>query len=235
VFLGPARNGLSDQIMVTPGSSAIAASVRPASASSSPRPRAIGGGAGAGALTAHVFFAFALFAGACSVRRASQHKLHPCTVACKAAELSTPVLFQPRTFVVEELKPTPATVAPPTVIAQITEPLTAVCRATMVGGARCIARRARHRSTADRAAASRAARRAVGSRLQAASRLQEGPPLTFDASRQRLKIQAGLLLANRVLTGRMNEIRLPAGSAGKLNGRFSSVLYVQRLHRFQRT
>jgi len=245
-FLGPVRNGLSHRHVVAAGNSVIAASARSAAASSLPRSRKIGGGAPAEAFATPVFWAFALFAGVCSVRRvvasrsSSQHKLGRCTVACRAAELPTPVLFQPCASVVEELKPTPTTTAPPplpappAITAQIIEPRNAVSCATMVGGARCtttarsIARRARQRSTAHRATKSRATRRAVGSRLQAASCLQEVPPLTFDASRQRLKIQAGLRLANRVLAGRMNGIRLPAGSSGKLNGRFSSVLYVIR-------
>lgn len=236
-FLGPVRNGLSDQPMVTLGSRAIAARPRSAMASSTPRLGAIGGGAGGQAT--YVFWAFALFAGACSVRRVaasrvvSQHKFRSCTVACRAAELPMPGMFQPRTPVVEELKLTPATTAPPTTKAHIAEPRTAACCAKMVRGVRrattrSAARRGKQHKTADRTAASRAARRAVGSRLQAASCLGEVPPLTFDASRQRMKIQAGLRLANRVRSGRLNEIRLPAGSAGKLNGRFSAVLYVIR-------
>jgi len=243
-FLGPARNGLSEQLVVTPGG-ATAASARFAAVSSLPRPRTIEGPQ-AGTLATQVFWAFALFAGACSVRKmaasrsALQHKLRSCTVACQAVELPTPVVFQPCTSVVEELKPTPAAIAPPPLPAQITEQRTVALRATMVRGARCTttarsaARRARQLKTADRTAASRAARRAVGSRLQATSCHQEVPPLTFDASRQRLKIQAGLQLADRAHSGHVHEIKLSSGNAEKLNGLFSAAFYmIEDLHRFK--
>jgi len=230
-FLGPARSRLTEQFMITPGSSAVAASTR---ASSLPRSYTTEGARAA----RQAFWAFALLAGACSIRKMAacrselQHKVRSCTVACQAVELPTPVVFQPRVSVVEELKPTLATIAPPPQPPQITEHQTAACRATMVAGARCTAsarraaRCARQRKTPDRAAASRAARRAVGSRLHATSCHQEVPPLSFDASRQRSKIQAGLCLADRVRSGRMHEIRLSAGNAERSNGLFSAASHV---------
>jgi len=132
---------------------------------------------------------------------------------------------------VEELKPIPETITSPPLPSPIAKHRTAACRATMVGGARCTttarsaARRARQRKKADGTAPLRAARRAVGSRLQVTCH-QEVPPLTFDASRQRLKIQAGLRLADRTRSGRMHEIRLSAGNAKKMNGLFSAASYV---------
>jgi hypothetical protein len=139
----------------------------------------------------------------------------------------TPILMQQSTSLVAahakipqtmlESQPERHCVGHPAMAAQITEPPSRILRATMVGGVR----HARQRKTADRAAASRAARRAVGSRLQAASCHQEVPPRTFDASRQRLKIQAGLLLDNRVRSGHMHEISSPAGIAEKLSGLFA--------------
>mmetsp|Transcript_59166 Transcript_59166/g.114164 ORF Transcript_59166/g.114164 Transcript_59166/m.114164 type:complete len:287 (+) Transcript_59166:74-934(+) len=239
-FLGPARKGWSEQLVVTPGSSVVAASVRSVTASSLLRPRATGL-PGAGASATNVFWAIVLFVGTCSVRgtatsrRASQHKLRSCSVTCQAVGLPMPVMFQPRTPAVEELTHTPA-VAPPPKVAHATKPRTIAFRAVMVGGVRCIAtarsaaRRARQRQTADQAATSRAARRAVGSCLQASLCLQEVPPLNFDASRQRLKIQAGLCLAKRVLSGHMAEARLFAGKAKRTNASISAVLYVIRLH-----
>merc|ERR550532_2484890 len=104
-FLGPARSGLSQQLMITPGSSAVAAKTRSAAASSFPRPHST---EGARALVTQVFWAIALFTGACSVRNmaasrsALQHKLRSCAVACQAVELPTPVVLQPRVPVVEE-------------------------------------------------------------------------------------------------------------------------------------
>jgi len=215
--------------MITPGSSAIAANAQFAAASSFPRPQTIKG-ACAGAPATEVFLAFALVAGAYSFRKMAasrnvlQQTLRSCTVACQAGKLPTPVVLQPRTLVVKELKPTLATIAPPPLPAQRTEHRTAFCRATKVGLARCrtatrsAARRARQRKTAVRTAMSCAARRAVGSRLQVTSCHQELPPLTFDASRQRLKIQAGLRPADQVHSGRMHEIRLSAGIDEKLRG-----------------
>lgn len=121
-----------------------------------------------------------------------------------------------------------ACVAPPLMAPQIKQPRTAAFPATMVGGARCTtaarraARHAMRRKAAHTAAASHAARRAVGSRLQASLCQQEVPSLTFDASRQRLKIQAGLHLANRVRIGHMREIRSPVGISEKSNGVFTT-------------
>jgi len=265
-FLGPAKTGWLEQLTVTPGSSTVAASVQSARASSLPQTQTVGG-ARAGARATDVFWTLAIFAGTCSVcrmaasRSASQLKHGSCTVACQAAEVPTPVMFHPRIPVVEELKPTPTTIAatpiameqcislfaahtktpqmmlesqprhycagPSPMAARIRELRTRALRATMVGGARCrtiarsVARHARQHKTRDRAAASRAARRAVGSRLQAASCHQGVPPPAFDASLQRWKIQAGLLLDNRKHSGHMHEIRSPAGIAKKLNGLFT--------------
>jgi len=252
-FLSPGRNGLKQQLMGTSGSRAIAAGAR--SATANPFHQPIGAST---LVTNAAFWAFALFAGASSVRRmaasrsASQHKFRSCNVVCQAVKLPTPVVLQQETPVVKEPKPTaitPATVVPATMLdlpvflppstAHTTKPQTAACRAEMVGGARCtttarsIARRARQRKTAARAAASRAGRRAVGSRLQAASCIQEAPALAFDASRQRLKIQIGLRLANQVRSGHMAEMRLPAGSAKDVNGAYSAVLYLIRDYRFK--
>jgi len=261
-FVGPAMDRLSEQLTVTPGSITLA-STQPSSANSFPWTTTIKH-AQAGVRATDVFCAFALFAGACSVRKmasrsASQHKHRSCTVACQAADVPMPVI-QPRIPVVEETTPSPATVATPIVMqqcmsllactttpqmmlesqpqydclaappmaAQVTEPRTAARPATMVGGARCTktsrsaARHAMRRKAADRAAASQAARRAVGSHLQAASCRDEVPSLPFDASRQRLKIQAGLCLANRVRYGHMRELRSPAGIAEKSNGLFTT-------------
>mmetsp|Transcript_69955 Transcript_69955/g.135000 ORF Transcript_69955/g.135000 Transcript_69955/m.135000 type:complete len:345 (+) Transcript_69955:76-1110(+) len=262
-FLGPAVNGLPEQIMFTSGSSTIAASTRSASASS----RTIKG-ARADTRATDVLWVFALFAGACSVRRmasrsASQHKHRSFTVACQAADV--PMLFmpQPRKPVVEKLTPTPATmvtpplviqqglsldartttlqmmleskphhdcvVAPPSMAAQITKPRPTACRATMVGGARSTkptarssARHAKRHKAACRAASLRAAHRGVGSRLQAPLRKQERPTLSFDASRQRLKIQVGQRLAQRVHFRHMRAIRSLVDFTENSNGLFTT-------------
>jgi len=250
-FLGPARNGLSHHVIGTPGSNAMVASARSATVSSFLDP------ARANKFTTNVLCVLALFAGVCGAHRmaasrsASQHRLRSCNVVCQAVELPMPMTFQPRTPAVEELKPrgtppatvTPETVADPQVLlppiaAHTTKPQITACRATMVEGARCVTarsvtRRARQRQTASRSAASRAARRAVGSRLQAASCPQNAPPLPFDASRLRLKIQTGLRLTNHVHSGGMAEIRLPAGSTEELIGAYSAVLYVITDYRFK--
>eukprot|EP00419_Tripos_fusus_P009486 CAMPEP_0172662214 /NCGR_PEP_ID=MMETSP1074-20121228/5221_1 /TAXON_ID=2916 /ORGANISM="Ceratium fusus, Strain PA161109" /LENGTH=246 /DNA_ID=CAMNT_0013478099 /DNA_START=68 /DNA_END=810 /DNA_ORIENTATION=+ len=137
-FLGPARKGWSEQLVVTPGSSVVAASVRSVTASSLLRPRATGL-PGAGASATNVFWAIVLFVGTCSVRgtatsrRASQHKLRSCSVTCQAVGLPMPVMFQPRTPAVEEWTHTPA-VAPPPKVAHATKPRTIAFRAVMVGG-----------------------------------------------------------------------------------------------------
>jgi len=120
-------------------------------------------------------------------------------------------------------------VAPPTLKAQMQEPRAVACRATMVGrarfatAARSAARRARYQKAAGTAAAARAARRAVGSRVQAASCQQDLPSPSFDASRQRLKIQAGLHLAKQVHFGQAREIRSVAGIAEKPNSVFTTI------------
>merc|ERR1719223_605318 len=110
-------------------------------------------------------------------------------------------------------------------MAQMQEPRAAACRDTLVGGARCTAARSAASNARQKksAAASRAARRAVGSRLQAASCQEDVPSRTFDASRQRLKIQAGLHLAKRVRFGHMRETRSLAGIAEKSNGLFTTI------------
>lgn len=249
-FLGPARNGLSEQVRVAPGSGVVTASTRSATASFS-QPRPIGG-ARAGTPATDVFGALSLFAVACGVHRmaasCSTKKLkhRSCTVACQAGEVPTPVIFQPCIRVSQEptsvfsqphvsleddLTITPTTMAPPSMSSQIAEPRTDAGRAAMVGGARCAptraaSRHARQRKAANGAAASRAARRAMGSRLQAATCHQEPPPLSFDASRQRLKIQAGLRLTNRMRSGHVREIRSPAGSVENLNGLFTTYFYM---------
>jgi len=242
------------QLMVTPGtpgSQTVAASVRSATGRTAPQPRTIESPR-AGARASDVWLTLALFAGSCSVCRvvascnASQHKRSSCTVACQAAEVPMPIMFQPHIPVTEKLMPTVmqqcmsfvaahtktsqtmlesqkqhycAGLSP--IAAQITELQNGAFRARMVGGARNVARQAKQRKTADRAAASRAARRAVGSRLKAASCHEGVPPPTFDVSRQRLKIQAGVHSDNRERSGHMHEIRSPAGTAKKLNGLFA--------------
>jgi len=128
-----------------------------------------------------------------------------------------------------EAQPQHNHVAPPTLKAYVQEPGAVACRATMAGGsrfataARSGARRARHQKAADAAAATRAARRAVGSRLQAASCQQDLPSLSFDASRQRRKIQAGLHLAKRARFGHMREITSVLGVAEKSNRQFTTI------------
>jgi len=254
-FMGPARNGLLERIMVTPGSSVITASTRSATASSLPQPRTIGG-ARAGTRATDAFWALSVLAVACGVHRmstscrTSQRKTtRLCAVACQAAEVPTPVtskpsipsfqvptpvLPQPYVPVQEQLTRTPpAKLAPRAIVAQITEPRATACRATMVGGmrrvraARSAKRYGRQRKAADRAAAtSRAARRALGSRLQGQLHNQEVPPLAFDASRQRMKIQAGLRLASQVRSERMREIRSPTGKVENLNGLFTTYFYM---------
>merc|ERR1719410_1416739 len=176
-FLGPTRKGLSEQLMVTPGSTASAPFTV---ASSFPRPRTAEV-AGAGTLATKAFWVLSLLAGACSFRKTAasrstlQHKLRCCTVACRAGELPPPVVFHLRTPLVKEPNSAVATTAPPPLPAQTTEHRAAAHRATLVGGARCTAtarsaaRRARQRKAAERTAASSAVRRAVGSRLQATS------------------------------------------------------------------
>jgi len=258
-FLGPAMDRLPGQLTVTPGRKTIA-SAQSSLASSFPWARTIKSGRAAARAT-DVFWAFALLAGACSIRKmasrsASQHKHRSCNVACQAADVPRPVMFQPRIPVVEELTPTTATMVPTPILMQqcislsactttpqmmleshlrhdcwaaapmqVREPPTAARPATMVGGARCTtaakssARQAKRRTAA---AASRAARQAVGSRLQAASCKWEVPSLTFDASHQRLKIQAGLCLAKRERLGHMREIKTPGGVAEKSNGFFTT-------------
>merc|ERR1719232_2393414 len=64
-FLGPARNGLSEQVMVTPGSTASAPF---AAASSFPQPRTAEVVA-AGTLATKAFWVLSLLAGACSFRK----------------------------------------------------------------------------------------------------------------------------------------------------------------------
>jgi len=240
-FLSPASDGLSQQLMVIPGSSsAVTVNARFPAPSCFPRPGAIKG-AHAGVPMTPFFWAFVLFAGACSVRkstisRSASQKLRSCTVACQAVDLPTPVVFQPRASVVEELKSTPAAIAPLPLPVQVTEHRTVACRATMVGGARCrpaarsAARRARQQKTADRTATSRAARRSVGSRLQTTSCRHDVLPLTYDPSRQRLKIQAALRPADQARCGRMHEIRLSAGNAEKLIGLLSADFYTIEDH-----
>jgi len=262
-FLGPAMNGVTQQQMVTPGSGMVAASVRSASPGFFHKPQTVGA-ARADARATTVFWAFAMFAGACGIRKvafgdASKRKHRSCTVVCQAADAPMLVMSQPRIPVTEELETAPATmpatpdvmqqrtlhvarsmipqtilesqqqhiyVVAPTLMAQMQEPRAAACRATLVGGARCTtaarsaARNARQKKAA---AASRAARRAVGSRLQAASCQEDVPSRTFDASRQRLKIQAGLHLAKRVRFGHMRETRSLAGIAEKSNGLFTTI------------
>jgi len=265
-FLGPPMKGLSQQQIVSPGNGLMAASVRSASAGSFHGSRTINGGR-ADVRASDVLRACVMAAAVCSVRRmafgsASKRKLRSCTVACQAANVQMPVLFQTRMPNVKELKPTPATmsatpdvmqqcvlnathamspqmmlevqpqhslVASPTLKSQMQEPRAVACRATMVGGARfataarSAARRARHQKAAGAAAAARSARRAVGSSLQAASCQQDLPSLSFDASRQRLKIQAGLHLAKRVRFGHIRETRSVAGVAEKSNGLFTTI------------
>lgn len=242
-FLGPARNGLAEQHVVRQPADLDAhyssrASVRSAAANSFPQPTTVGG-----TRATDVFWAFSVFVVACGISRmavpgsTSQRKRRSCTVACRAAEVPRPAMSQHRMTVEEDPMPTPATMVPPPAVAQIDEPRIAACHAKMVGGARCTcttttrsaSRHTRQRKAADRAAASRAARRAIGSRLHAASCHQEVPPLTFDASRQRLKIQVGLELAKRMRSGHMREIRSPVGSfgkAGSLNGLFTTYFYM---------
>jgi len=128
-----------------------------------------------------------------------------------------------------EVQPQHNHVAPSTLKSQMQAPRPAACRATMVGAARfataarSAARRARHQKAANTAAAARAARRALGSRLQAASCQQDVPSVSFDASRQRWKIQAGLQLAKRVRFGHMREMRSVAGVDEKSNGLFTTI------------
>jgi len=247
-FLGSARNGLSHQVIGTPGSNALVARSRSASASSFHQPVSASTRAG------NVLCVLALLAGVCGAHRvaafrsASQHKLRSCNLVCQAVALPVPMRVQARATVVEELKPTgiaPATAFPattddpqvllPPMAAHTTKPQITACRAAMVAGARCIRARsvARRARTASRSAASRAARRAVGSRLQAASCPQDATPMPFDASRLRLKIQTGLRLASRVCSRGRSEMRLSAGSAAELNGEKTPALYVIRDYRFK--